>query len=293
MVHPPSAPGGIAHPERVGNRTGIHPISMISTLLGRIPEALQGRTQLIRPCLAKITSALLLLSTAWVMQNTHELFSMFSMGISRRDMILFLGGLFLLWKSSTEILSGMEASHCLGNSQRDRTYGKGGRLTTTVAQIAIVDIVLSLDSVITAVSMAANVPVMVVVSILAVLLMMLVARTISAFIDNHPSLQILALAFLIVVGAVLVGEALEVQVPKGYAYFAMAFALVIEAMNLRLQSNQSRRRVLQGTWSLPSCPRAACRLLFLHNAPNRATDRGVKRMITTGLCEAFVTSKPM
>ena len=148
-------------------------------------------------------------------------FVVFGQGISGRDLILFFGGLFLLWKSSQEMYHALE-----GEDESDDTpSGKGGNFLYTIIQIAIIDIVFSLDSVITAVGMVSHVPVMVAAIIVAVLVMMLAAGTISDFIDKHPSLKMLALSFLLVVGTVLIAESFDVHVPKGYVYFAMAFSL--------------------------------------------------------------------
>ncbi|MCO3149636.1 TerC family protein, partial [Pseudomonas aeruginosa] len=153
-------------------------------------------------------------------------------------LILFFGGLFLLWKSSSEIYQGLEGEEESG----DEPKGSAGGFIGTIIQIAIIDIVFSLDSVITAVGMVSHVPVMVAAIIVAVLVMMLCAGAISDFIDKHPSLKMLALSFLIVVGTVLIAEAFEVHVPKGYVYFAMAFSLAVEALNIRMRGAAARKR---------------------------------------------------
>ncbi|TKD46320.1 TerC family protein [Azotobacter chroococcum] len=210
---------------------GIDNIIMISILVGRMPKEMQARTRLFGLALAMVTRILLLLSISWVMGLTADLFQVFGQGISGRDLILFFGGLFLLWKSSTEIFHSLE-----GEDETDQTpQGKGGLFLATIVQIAIIDIVFSLDSVITAVGMVSHVPVMVAAIIVAVLVMMAASGTISDFIDQHPSLKLLALSFLIVVGTVLIAESFEVHVPKGYVYFAMAFSLAVEALNIRMR----------------------------------------------------------
>ena len=209
---------------------GIDNIIMISILVGRMPKEMQPRTRLFGLALAMVTRILLLLSISWVMGLTVDLFHVFGQGISGRDLILFFGGLFLLWKSSTEIYHGLE-----GEDETNETPKGGGQFIGTIVQIAIIDIVFSLDSVITAVGMVSHVPVMVAAIIVAVLVMMAASGTISEFIDKHPSLKLLALSFLIVVGTVLIAESFEVHVPKGYVYFAMAFSLAVEALNIRMR----------------------------------------------------------
>ncbi|WP_445941063.1 TerC family protein, partial [Pseudomonas sp.] len=187
--------------------------------------------------LAMGTRILLLLSISWVMRLTADLFHVFDQGFSGRDLILFFGGLFLLWKSTAEIFHSLEGEEEV-QSAGGKTYGFMG----IIVQIAIIDIVFSLDSVITAVGLVDNVPVMVAAIVISVIVMMLSAGTISDFIDKHPSLKILALSFLIVVGTVLVAEAFGVHVPKGYVYFAMAFSLAVEAVNIRMRTARARAR---------------------------------------------------
>ena len=211
---------------------GIDNIIMISILVSRMPKAMQPKTRFFGLALAMVTRILLLLSITWIMQLTADLFNVFDQGISGRDLILFFGGLFLLWKSSSEIFQELE-----GGEEGESELGKkGAGFLSTIIQIAIIDIVFSLDSVITAVGMVSHVPVMVAAIVVAVLIMMLAAGAISAFIDKHPSLKMLALAFLIVVGVVLIADAMGMHVPKGYVYFAMAFSLAVEALNIRFRT---------------------------------------------------------
>ena len=211
---------------------GIDNIIMISILVSRMPKAMQPRTRIFGLALAMVTRIMLLLSITWVMRLTADLFTVFEQGISGRDLILFFGGLFLLWKSSSEIYHGLEGE----DETEQQPKSLLGGFLGTIVQIAIIDIVFSLDSVITAVGMVSNVPVMVAAIIISVLVMMLAAGTISDFIEKHPSLKMLALSFLVVVGTVLIAEALEVHVPKGYVYFAMAFSLAVEAINIRVRT---------------------------------------------------------
>lgn len=216
---------------------GIDNIIMIAILVGRMPPHLQARTRMFGLALAMITRILLLLSITWIMRLTTDLFELFGQGISGRDLILFFGGLFLLWKSSTEMYHSLEGE----DEVAQQPSGAARNFIGTIIQIAIIDIVFSLDSVITAVGMVDHVPVMVAAIIVAVLVMMLAAGTISDFIDKHPSLKMLALSFLTVVGTVLIAEAFEIHVPKGYVYFAMAFSLAVEALNIRMRTARGRK----------------------------------------------------
>jgi len=210
---------------------GIDNIIFISILVSRLPKEQQARGRIFGLGLAMFTRIALLLSITWVMRLTTELFSVFDEGISGRDLILFFGGLFLLFKSTMEIYHSTEVAD-ESQPNAGKTYGFMG----VIIQIAIIDIIFSLDSVITAVGMVDSVPVMVAAIVISVFVMMLASGTISEFIDKHPSLKILALSFLIVVGTVLVAEAFDVHVPKGYVYFAMAFSLAVEAINIRMRA---------------------------------------------------------
>ncbi|HSC82819.1 MAG TPA: TerC family protein [Pseudomonas sp.] len=216
---------------------GIDNIIFISILVSRLPVEQQPKARFFGLALAMGTRILLLLSIAWVMRLTADLFSVAGHGVSGRDLILFFGGLFLLFKSTMEIFHSLEGAEEAQQGGSKKTYGFMG----IIVQIAIIDIVFSLDSVITAVGLVQHVPVMVAAIVISVGVMMLSAGTISAFIDKHPSLKMLALSFLIVVGTVLIGEAFEVHVPKGYVYFAMAFSLAVEAINIRLRSRQTKQ----------------------------------------------------
>ena len=220
---------------------GIDNIIMISILVSRMPKHLQARTRIFGLALAMITRILLLLSITWVMRLTTDLFVVFEQGISGRDLILFFGGLFLLWKSSQEMYHALEGE----DETTDEMNGKGGNFLYTIIQIAIIDIVFSLDSVITAVGMVSHVPVMVAAIIVAVLVMMMASGTISDFIDKHPSLKMLALSFLLMVGTVLIAEAFDAHIPKGYVYFAMAFSLAVEAINIKMRTAIAKKRKQQ------------------------------------------------
>ncbi|XYQ84121.1 TerC family protein [Pseudomonas syringae] len=216
---------------------GIDNIIMISILVGHMPKAMQPRTRIVGLALAMVTRILLLLSITRVMRLTDDLFSVLGKGFSGRDLILFCGGLFLLWKSSQEIYHGLE-----GEEEGATPRGGNGQFFYTIIQIAILDIVFSLDSVITAVGMVSDIPVMIAAIVTAVLVMMLCSGAISDFINRHPSLKMLALSFLILVGTVLIADAFDVHVPKGYVYFAMAFSLGVETINIRMRMARAVRK---------------------------------------------------
>lgn len=217
---------------------GIDNIIFISILVSRLPKEQQPKARFFGLALAMGTRILLLLSIAWVMRLTADLFHVFDQGISGRDLILFFGGLFLLFKSTAEIYHSLEGAEEDAQGAPKKTYGFMG----IIIQIAIIDIVFSLDSVITAVGLVQHVPVMVAAIVISVIVMMLSASTIASFIDKHPSLKMLALSFLIVVGTVLIAESFDVHVPKGYVYFAMAFSLAVEAINIRLRGSLKKKQ---------------------------------------------------
>ena len=216
---------------------GIDNIIMISILVSRMPKHMQQRTRIFGLALAMVTRILLLLSITWVMRLTADLFVVFGQGISGRDLILFFGGLFLLWKSSQEMYHALEGE----DETNEEPSGKGGNFLYTIIQIAIIDIVFSLDSVITAVGMVDNLGVMMAAVIAAVGVMLFAARPIGEFVDRHPSVKVLALSFLVMVGMLLVGEAFDVHVPKGYVYAAMAFSAAIEVLNMMSRRARQKR----------------------------------------------------
>ncbi|SEL18513.1 Membrane protein TerC, possibly involved in tellurium resistance [Atopomonas hussainii] len=221
---------------------GIDNIIFISILVSRLPKAMQPKARFFGLALAMGTRILLLLSITWVMRLTDDLFTVFEHGISGRDLILFFGGLFLLFKSTMEIYHGLEGEE----ESQEADTGKAARgFMGIIIQIAIIDIVFSLDSVITAVGLVSHVPIMVAAIIISVIVMMLSAGTISEFIDKHPSLKILALSFLICVGTLLIAEAFGVHVPKGYVYFAMAFSLAVEALNIRMRGKKAAKAAVE------------------------------------------------
>lgn len=214
---------------------GIDNIIFISILVGRLPPERRQVARTLGLGLAMLTRIVLLLSLAWVMRLTTPLFTILGEEISGRDLILLGGGLFLLAKSVHEIHNSLE-----GPDDSNGAPAVAG-FTSILVQIALLDIVFSLDSVITAVGMAKDIAVMVLAIVIAVIVMMIAAKPISEFVENHPTIKMLALSFLILVGVALLGEGLDLHIPKGYIYFAMAFSVGVELLNLRVR----RRAELQ------------------------------------------------
>jgi predicted tellurium resistance membrane protein TerC len=217
---------------------GVDNIIFISILAGRLPERQRQRARIFGLALAMGTRIALLVSLAWIMTLTDPLFSVPGKDVSGRDIILIGGGLFLLWKSAHEIHNSLEGA--VDDAPAVRAFANFG---ATLVQIAIIDIVFSLDSVITAVGMVDEVPIMVTAIVIAVLIMMFAAKTIGDFVDRHPTIKMLALSFLIMVGMALIAEGFEFHVPKGYIYFAMAFSVAVEMLNLRMRKRQEPLRL--------------------------------------------------
>lgn len=209
---------------------GIDNIIFISILVGRLPEEMRQRARIIGLSLAMGMRILLLLMIAWIMRLQQDLFAVAGTGISGRDLILIGGGLFLLAKSTVEI------HHAVEGARKDKEVGHAvATFGGVILQIGLIDLVFSLDSVITAVGMADHIPVMVIAIVLAVLVMMFAARPIGEFVDRHPTVKMLALNFLLLIGIALVAEGIDFHIPKGYIYFAMAFSVLVEMLNLRIR----------------------------------------------------------
>ena len=209
---------------------GIDNIIFISILVGRLPERQRQSGRIVGLGLAMLTRVLLLMSLAWMMKLTAPLFTVFNQEISGRDLILLIGGLFLIIKSSGEIKEAINHQEHHESESKNKVSYLG-----VLIQIAVLDIVFSLDSVITAVGMASHLPVMILAIIIAVGVMMFAAKPIGDFVDTHPTLKILALAFLVLVGISLIAESLDIHIPKGYIYFAMGFSVVVEMINIRMR----------------------------------------------------------
>lgn len=207
---------------------GIDNIIFIAILVGKLPPEQRASGRIVGLGLAMVTRILLLLSLFWIMKLTKPLFTIAEFSISGRDLVLILGGLFLLVKSTLEIHSSVS-----GESEEHKNSKKShANFLVIVSEIAVLDIVFSLDSVITAVGMAEHIEIMIIAVILAVGVMMIASKGISNFVDNNPTIKILALAFLVLVGMTLVAEGLRFHIPKGYIYFAMAFSLAVESINI-------------------------------------------------------------
>jgi predicted tellurium resistance membrane protein TerC len=206
---------------------GVDNVIFVSILAGRLPEAQRPRARRLGLFLAMFMRIGLLFSLTWMMRLTHPMLTVFGTGVSGRDFILLLGGLFLIAKSTHEIHSRLEG---------DETHGSGraaASFTSVIVQVMLLDIVFSLDSVITAVGMANDLAVMVTAVVLAVGVMMAAANGVSAFVDRHPTVRMLALSFLLLIGFSLFLEGFHQHIPKGYIYFAMAFSVFVEMLNLR------------------------------------------------------------
>jgi len=212
---------------------GVDNIIFISILVGRLPEAERSRARILGLGFAMGTRILLLLVLTWIMRLQATLFSVLGTDISGRDVILIGGGLFLLAKATLEIHESLEGGDGEGHE------AKKARFFAVIIQIAIIDIVFSLDSVITAVGLADHLAVMVIAIVLAVGVMMVAAGAIGRFVDDHPTVKMLALSFLVLIGVALIAEGIDVHIPKGYIYFAMAFSVMVEMLNLRIRRGRN------------------------------------------------------
>jgi predicted tellurium resistance membrane protein TerC len=217
---------------------GIDNIIFITILANRLPESQRDKARRLGLLLAMGTRILLLLSLAWVMRLTEPLFEIAGHGLSGRDLILFFGGLFLIGKSTMEIHASLEGpeEHAVGGVAKISFMG-------VIVQIGLLDIIFSLDSVITAVGLVDEVPVMIAAIVAAVMVMMVAAGPVGRFVERHPTIKMLALSFLILIGVALVGEGLGFHIPKGYIYFSMAFSLAVEMLNMRLRRRRAKAPV--------------------------------------------------
>jgi predicted tellurium resistance membrane protein TerC len=214
---------------------GVDNVVFIAILTGRLPQAQQERARRLGLALALGIRILLLFAITWMMSLTQPFFSVLGQEVSGRNLILFGGGLFLMFKATREIYDKVEGEHEAGEQTGARVA-----FAWVILQILVLDIVFSLDSVITAVGMANDVPIMVVAMVIAMLVMLVSMGSVSDFVEHHPSVKILALAFLLLIGVMLVAEGMGRHVPKGYIYFAMAFSLFVEFLNLRYRKHRAR-----------------------------------------------------
>jgi predicted tellurium resistance membrane protein TerC len=208
---------------------GIDNIIFISILTGKLPVQRQPRARTIGLAMAMLSRIMLLFSLTWLMGLTKPLFSIFHNEISGRDIILILGGLFLLGKSTLEIHDKLEGEEGHTSVRIKASF------TSVILQVMLMDIIFSLDSVITAIGMVDKLVIMVIAVVLAVIFMILAVGRISSFVENHPTVKILALSFLLLIGVALIADGLDLYIPKGYIYFAMAFSVFIEMLNLKLR----------------------------------------------------------
>ena len=209
---------------------GIDNVIFISILAGKLPPAQQARARRLGLSLALVTRILLLCSLVWMLKLTSPLFAVLGHGVSGRDLILIAGGLFLLAKSTREIHEKLEGADGSVTARLAPSFA------AVIVQILLLDLVFSLDSVITAVGMASQLGVMITAVITAVMVMLAFAGAIGGFVDRHPTLKMLALSFLLLIGVTLVADGLGQHIPKGYIYFAMAFSFGVEMLNLRLRA---------------------------------------------------------
>jgi predicted tellurium resistance membrane protein TerC len=211
---------------------GVDNIIFISILVGRLPESQRQRARLLGLGFAMGTRILLLLLLTWIMRLQATLFTVFNVDISGRDLILIGGGLFLLAKATLEIHEGLEGGGENGHVVKHASF------ISIIIQIGLIDIVFSLDSVITAVGLADDVSVMIIAIVIAVGVMMFAAGAIGRFVDDHPTVKMLALSFLVLIGVALIAEGIDVHIPKGYIYFAMAFSVTVEMQNIRIRGGR-------------------------------------------------------
>jgi predicted tellurium resistance membrane protein TerC len=207
---------------------GIDNIIFIAILVGKLPESQQPRARRLGLFLAMFIRIGLLATLAWIVKLTTPLFSVLGQPLSGRDLILLAGGLFLLYKSTREIHERLEGEEGGMNARAAATF------VSVIIQILLLDIIFSLDSVITAVGMANHLPIMIAAVVIAVGVMMFAAASIGDFVAKHPTIKMLALSFLLLIGFSLIAEALDRHIPKGYIYFAMAFSVFVEMLNIRM-----------------------------------------------------------
>jgi predicted tellurium resistance membrane protein TerC len=210
---------------------GLDNIIFISILVGKLPPEKRDRTRRIGLTGAFVMRLGLLGTLSWVMQLKHPLFTALGHEITGKELVLLLGGLFLLYKATREIHERMEPAEGEGGPPKQRSS-----VVAAVVQILLLDLVFSLDSVITAVGMAQHIEIMVAANVIALIVMLIFSKKIADFVEDHPTVKILALSFLMMIGILLIAEGFEIHVPKGYVYFAMGYSVAVEAINIRISS---------------------------------------------------------
>jgi predicted tellurium resistance membrane protein TerC len=222
---------------------GIDNVIFISILSGKLPAEQQSRARFIGLTLALVMRVILLFSLSWVIGLTAPLFSVLGQEVSGRDLVLLIGGLFLIAKSTHEIHGSLEGEE---GTEVKRVYSS---FASVIIQITLLDIVFSLDSVITAVGMVNNLWIMIAAVVISIIAMMLFAGSIGSFVERHPTIKMLALAFLLLIGVTLIAEGLHQHIPKGYIYFAMAFSVLVEFLNMRLRKKSKEPVHLRNPYS--------------------------------------------
>jgi len=216
---------------------GIDNVIFISILANKLPPEQQNRARIVGLSLALIMRILLLFAASWIISLTNDLFALFGMGFSGRDLILILGGLFLVYKAVVEIHEKLE-----GGQSHQQVTGKSVTFAGIIVQILLIDIVFSLDSVITAVGMVDELYIMIAAVVIAITLMLFTAKAISDFVNRHPTVKMLALAFLVLIGTTLIAEGFDVHIDKALIYGPIAFAIIVEVLNLVYRGRQAKRR---------------------------------------------------
>jgi len=230
---------------------GIDNIIFISIQAGKLPAEQQGTARRVGLLIALFVRIALLFAITWIVGLKTNVFTVFGMGFSGRDLILMGGGLFLIYKSTYEIHEKLE-----GEAISDDIKPVGSTMSGVILQIVLLDIVFSFDSILTAVGLSRQVEIMIIAVILAMIIMLIFAAKISDFVNNHPTIKMLALSFLLMIGMMLVAESFEFEIPKGYIYFAMAFSLAVELLNMR--TTRKRKPVkLRDRYETPKPPKSA------------------------------------
>jgi predicted tellurium resistance membrane protein TerC len=213
---------------------GIDNIIFISIISGRLPLQQQGKARNIGIILALLVRVLMLLGVSWIIGLRATIFTIGTFSLSYRDLILIAGGLFLLAKSTSEMHAKLEGGH-------DEKKVKGATFQSTIIQIVLLDVIFSIDSILTAVGLVENLPIIIIAIVISLGIMLIFSKRISSFINDHPTMKILGISFLLMIGVLLILEGFHVHVPKGYIYFSMAFALGVEVLNMKVRKNVAKK----------------------------------------------------